>query len=143
MVVGISHSPSRTMFFGLITTFRVDIATMAIWPFFPRIETKFVLRNTYYIKSAFLLSAIFFITAVHLAIHNLDKFVGQLLFIQKSKYSHCAAWHFLIFLQETRKTDDRRINVNNFLFVKYIYSEKATKFCEISTNYLSYVLPVK
>ena len=45
MVVGISHSPSRTMFFGLITTFRVDIATMAIWPFFPRIETKFVLKN--------------------------------------------------------------------------------------------------
>ena len=27
--------------------------------------------------------------------------------------------------------------------VKIIYSEKATKFCEISTNYLSYVLPVK
>ena len=29
------------------------------------------------------------------------------------------------------------------LFLKFIYSEKATKFCEISTNYLSYVLPVK
>ena len=27
--------------------------------------------------------------------------------------------------------------------VKFIYSEKATKFCEISTKYLSYVLPVK
>ena len=27
--------------------------------------------------------------------------------------------------------------------IKFIYSEKATKFCEISTNYLSYVLPVK
>ena len=27
--------------------------------------------------------------------------------------------------------------------VKFIYSEKATKFCEIFTNYLSYVLPVK
>ena len=27
--------------------------------------------------------------------------------------------------------------------LKFIYSEKATKFCEISTNYLSYVLPVK
>jgi hypothetical protein len=52
MVVGISHSPSRTMFFGLITTFRVDIATMAIWPFFPRIETKFVLKNIIHIKSA-------------------------------------------------------------------------------------------
>ena len=27
--------------------------------------------------------------------------------------------------------------------LKFIYSEKATKFCEISTNYLSNVLPVK
>ena len=27
--------------------------------------------------------------------------------------------------------------------LKLIYSEKATKVCEISTNYLSYVLPVK
>ena len=27
--------------------------------------------------------------------------------------------------------------------VQFIYSDKATKFCEISTNYLSYVLPVK
>ena len=29
------------------------------------------------------------------------------------------------------------------MYVKFIYSEKATKFCEISTKYLSYVLPVK
>ena len=28
-------------------------------------------------------------------------------------------------------------------YVKFIYSEKATKFFEISTNYLSYVLRVK
>ena len=27
--------------------------------------------------------------------------------------------------------------------VKFIYSEKVTKFCEISTNYLFYVLPLK
>ena len=27
--------------------------------------------------------------------------------------------------------------------IKFIYSEKATKFCEISTVYLSYVVPVK
>ena len=27
--------------------------------------------------------------------------------------------------------------------VKFIYSEKATKFCEISTLLLSYVVPVK
>ena len=27
--------------------------------------------------------------------------------------------------------------------LKFIYSESATKFCKISTNYLSYVLPVK
>ena len=31
--------------------------------------------------------------------------------------------------------------MGNLLFLlKFIYSEKATKFCEISTNYLSYVL---
>ena len=30
-----------------------------------------------------------------------------------------------------------------FLSLKFIYSEKATKFSKISTNYLSYVLPVK
>ena len=29
------------------------------------------------------------------------------------------------------------------LLVKFIYSEKATKFCEISTLLLSYVVPVK
>ena len=29
------------------------------------------------------------------------------------------------------------------VYIKFIFSEKATKFCEISTNYLSYVLPVK
>ena len=27
--------------------------------------------------------------------------------------------------------------------LKFIYCEKATKFCKISTNYLSYVLPIK
>ena len=28
-------------------------------------------------------------------------------------------------------------------WLKFIYSEKATKFCEISTVHLSYVVPVK
>ena len=45
-----------------------------------------------------------------------------------------------------------KIQTGHFLFLpldfcfstlKFIYSEKATKLCEISTNYLSYVLPVK
>ena len=31
----------------------------------------------------------------------------------------------------------------NFLILKFIYSEKATKFCKISTLILSYVVPVK
>ena len=31
----------------------------------------------------------------------------------------------------------------NYKYVKVIYSEKATKFCEISTLLLSYVVPVK
>ena len=30
-----------------------------------------------------------------------------------------------------------------FLYLKFIYSEKATKFCKISTLLLSYVMPVK
>ena len=29
------------------------------------------------------------------------------------------------------------------IFIKFIYSEKATKFCEIFTLLLSYVVPVK
>ena len=32
---------------------------------------------------------------------------------------------------------------NQTYVVKFIYSEKATKFCEISTLLLSYVVPVK
>ena len=32
---------------------------------------------------------------------------------------------------------------NNSVKLKFIYSEKATKFCEIFTLLLSYVLPVK
>ena len=30
-----------------------------------------------------------------------------------------------------------------FVVVKFIYSEKAAKFCEISTLFLYYVVPVK
>ena len=33
--------------------------------------------------------------------------------------------------------------MNSLYFLKFIYSEKATKFCEISTLLLSYVVPVK
>ena len=37
-----------------------------------------------------------------------------------------------------------RYSVNVFwFFLKFIYSEKATKFCEIFTLLLSYVVPVK
>ena len=32
---------------------------------------------------------------------------------------------------------------NPYTFLKFIYSETATKFCEISTNFLSYVMQVK
>ena len=32
---------------------------------------------------------------------------------------------------------------NLLTVIKFIYSEKATKFCEISTLLLSYVVPVK
>ena len=36
-----------------------------------------------------------------------------------------------------------RLIIYSYVLLKFIYSEKATKFCKISTNYLSYVLPVK
>ena len=36
-----------------------------------------------------------------------------------------------------------RVNHGNGILLKFIYSEKATKFCEISTLLLSYVMPVK
>ena len=32
---------------------------------------------------------------------------------------------------------------NTWLYVKFIYSQKATKFCKIFTLHLSYVVPVK
>ena len=35
------------------------------------------------------------------------------------------------------------IHQSTMLVLKFIYSEKATKFCEISTLLLSYVVPVK
>ena len=34
-------------------------------------------------------------------------------------------------------------NLVNYLIVKFVYSEKATKFCDISTLLLSYEVPVK
>ena len=33
--------------------------------------------------------------------------------------------------------DEHQVSFLYFLFLKFIYSEKATKFCEISTNYLT------
>ena len=44
------------------------------------------------------------------------------------------------------KSSDRKINMilsSKQSALKFLYSEKAPKFCDISTNYLSYVLPVK
>ena len=32
---------------------------------------------------------------------------------------------------------------SNGSWLKFIYSENATKFCKISTNHMSYLLPVK
>ena len=40
------------------------------------------------------------------------------------------------------KVSDRH-QVNSFFMLQFIYSEKATIFCEISTLLLSYVVPVK
>ena len=38
---------------------------------------------------------------------------------------------------------DRELRSENHQILKFIYSERATKFCEISTLILSYVVPVK
>ena len=44
---------------------------------------------------------------------------------------------------ERKRKKARKKSRRQTFSVKFIYSEKATKFCEISTNFLSYVLPVK
>ena len=50
-------------------------------------------------------------------------------------------------LKRTKKPDDTSIYTQSIfcsaVHVKFIYSEKATKFCEFSTVDLSYVVPVK
>ena len=50
-------------------------------------------------------------------------------------YSPCLCYLFISLIEI----------IENFLIcsIKFIYSEKATKFCEISTLLLSYVVPVK
>ena len=40
-------------------------------------------------------------------------------------------------------TLEHTLKLEIYFTLKFMYSEKATKFFEISTNYLSYVLPVK
>ena len=51
------------------------------------------------------------------------------------KEIYLTSWAVIFFIY---KKDD-----SSKLKIKFIYSEKATKFCEISTNYLFYVLPVR
>ena len=47
-------------------------------------------------------------------------------------------WSFLMRIKQTEANKSY-----TFLFLKFIYSEKATKFCKIFTLILSYVVPVK
>ena len=47
-----------------------------------------------------------------------------------------------VFLAELRRRKIQ-LELESNLMVKFIYSEKATKFCEIFTLLLSYVVPVK
>ena len=53
-------------------------------------------------------------------------------------------WSSLVIGQTPENTKIMFLKMTNMIFsVKFIYFEKATKFCEISTNYSFYVLPVK
>ena len=84
--------------------------------------------------------------------------------IVSSNYMHCSYFLFLSFesfslssievvwlIYRSKQTGacflPRRITIEHnclwSLCLKFIYSEKATKFCEISTLLLSYVVPVK
>ena len=79
---------------------------------------------------------------------------NQFVKVNKIKSVHifiCIVWigkgmqivHETILLTIKFHTTKIRISFQLMLPLKFIYSEKATKFCKISTNYLSYVLPVK
>ena len=52
-------------------------------------------------------------------------------------------YHVKIKKKKKIKDVDFQIIVPTTLYIKFIYSDKATKFCEISTKYLASVLPVK
>ena len=54
------------------------------------------------------------------------RLINNHLILTKVNYVHQVLWCFAIWLH-----------------VKFIYSEKATKFCNIFTLFLSYVVPVK
>ena len=51
-------------------------------------------------------------------------------------------WCMLLY-QNGLKTSLNQSREKGSKSLKFMYSEKATKFCEISTNYFSYILPVK
>ena len=62
-------------------------------------------------------------------------------YLMGSSYNN---FHFSSFQQQSLNSTVTVLISQNIIFLlKFIYSEKATKFWEISTNYLSYVLPVK
>ena len=46
-------------------------------------------------------------------------------------------------LKERKRYFINVLKFKSLIKVKFIYFEKVKKFCEISTNYLSYLLPVK
>ena len=62
--------------------------------------------------------------------------VASDIIIEETASDTCVNEVLLSTLTASISSDDR-------FQVKFIYFKKATKFCEISTNYLSYVLPVK
>ena len=63
------------------------------------------------------------------------------------KWIYCClcycTWKVSEHLWGSKELSPKEESMQKELGLKFIYSEKAIKFCEISTNYLSYVLPVK
>ena len=60
---------------------------------------------------------------------------------------HCSCWltvpYIKLLLRLGQWSQDFSTNVVLFFSLKFMYSEKTTKFCKISTLLLSYVVPVK
>ena len=88
----------------------------------------------------------------HIAQSGTSKFTIQsyslsfiLLFFYLSFFAHSSVLLYLRKIFFVKSIKSERLKRSQYLttIIKFIYSEKATKFCEISTLLLSYLVPVK